>query len=56
MTCGSNSNVGSVAKAMKDALEAKGYSELNNYQRETIEADLSERDFLCLLQPKLARV
>ena len=44
MTCGSNSNMGSVAKAMKDALEAKGYSELRNYQRKTIDAYLSGRD------------
>ena len=36
--------MGSVAKAMKDAVEAKGYFELRNYQRKTIEAYLSGRD------------
>ena len=36
--------MGSIAKAMKDALEAVGYSELRDYQRKTIEAYLSGRD------------
>ena len=40
VTCGSNSNMGSIAKAMKDALEATGYSELRDYQGKTIEAYL----------------
>ena len=44
MTCGSNSNMESIAKAMKHALEATGYSELGDYQRKTIEAYLSGRD------------
>ena len=44
VTCGSNSNMGSIAKAMKDALEATGYSELRDYQRKTIEAYLSGKD------------
>ena len=44
VTCGSNSNMGSIAKAMKDALEAMGYSELRDYQRKTIEAYLSGKD------------
>ena len=30
--------MGSIAKAMKDALEATCYSELRDYQRKTIEA------------------
>ena len=34
----------SIAKAMKDALEATGYSELREYQRKTIEAYMSGRD------------
>ena len=34
----------SIAKAMKDALEATGYSELREYQRKTIEAYVSGRD------------
>ena len=38
--CGSNSNMGSIAKAMKYALEATGYSELRDYRRKTIEAYL----------------
>ena len=38
--CGWNSNMGSIAKAMKDALEATGYSELRDYQRKTIESYL----------------
>ena len=38
MTCSSNSNMWSIAKAMKDALEATGYSELHEYQRKAIEA------------------
>ena len=38
--CSSNSNMGSIVKAMKDALEATGYSELRYYQRKTIEAYL----------------
>ena len=36
--------MGSIAKAMKVALEATGYSELRDYQRKTIEAYLSGRD------------
>ena len=56
MTCVSNSNMGSIAKAMKVALEATGYSELRDYQRKTIEAYLSGGTFLCMLQPELARV
>ena len=36
--------MGSIAKAMKDALEATGYSELRDYQRKTIEAYLSGKD------------
>ena len=36
--------MGSIAKAMKDALDATGYSELGDYQRETIEAHLSGKD------------
>ena len=36
--------MGSIAKAMKDALEATGYSELRDYQRKTIEAHLSGKD------------
>ena len=44
LTCGSNSNMGSIAKAMKDALEAMGYSELRDYQGKTIEAYMSGRD------------
>ena len=44
MTCSSNSNMGSIVKAMKDALEATGYSEWRNYQRKTIEAYMSGRD------------
>ena len=36
--------MGSIAKAMKDAFEATDYSELRDYQRETIEAYLSRRD------------
>ena len=44
VTCGSNSNMGSIAKAMKDALDATGYSELRDYQRKTIEAYLSGKD------------
>ena len=40
--------MGSIAKAMKVALEATGYSELRDYQRKTIEAYLSRRDvFVC---------
>ena len=38
VTCGSNSNMGSIAKAMKDALVSTGYSELCDYQRKIIEA------------------
>ena len=34
----------SIAKAIKVALEATGYSELRDYQRKTIEAYLSGRD------------
>ena len=34
----------SITKAIKDALEATGYSELRDYQRKTIEAYLSGRD------------
>ena len=34
----------SIAKAMKDALEAMGFSELRDYQRKTIGAYLSGRD------------
>ena len=44
VTCGSNSNMGSIAKAMKDALEATCYSELRDDQRKTIEAPLSGKD------------
>ena len=44
VTFGSNSNMGSIVKAMKDALEATGYSELHDYQRKTIEAYLSGKD------------
>ena len=44
VTCSSNSNMGSIAKAMKDALEAMAYSELRDYQRKTIEAYLSGKD------------
>ena len=44
MTCGSNSNMWSIAKAMKDALEATGYSELHEYPRKTIEAYVLGRD------------
>ena len=33
-----------IAKAMKDALEATGYSELRDYQRKTIKAYVSGRD------------
>ena len=44
VSCGSNSNMESIAKAMKDALEATGYSELRDYQRKTIEAYLSGKD------------
>ena len=36
--------MGSILKAMKDALEAMGYSELRDYQRKTIEAYMSGRD------------
>ena len=36
--------MGSIAKAMKDALEASGYSELRDYQRKTIEAYLLGRN------------
>ena len=40
--------MGSIAEAMKVALEATGYSELRDYQRKTIEANLSGRDvFVC---------
>ena len=40
--------MGSIAKTMKVALEATGYSELRDYQRKTIEAYLSGRDvFVC---------
>ena len=34
----------SIAKAMKDALEATGYSESRDYQRKTMEAYLSGRN------------
>lgn len=36
MTWGWNSNMGSAAKVIKDALQAMGYSELRDYLRETI--------------------
>ena len=36
--------MGSILKAMKDALEAMGYSELRDYQRKTIEAYMLGRD------------
>ena len=55
VTCGSNSNMGSIAKAMKDALEATGHSELHDYQRKTIEAYLSGKDVF-VSAPELARV
>ena len=44
VTSGSNSNMEPIAKAMKDALEARGYSELSDYQRKTMEAYLSGKD------------
>ena len=37
VTCGSNSNMGSIAKTMKDALEDTGSSELRDYQRKPID-------------------
>ena len=48
VTCGSNSNMGSIAKAMKDALEDTGSSELRDYQRKPIDVFVSA--------PELARV
>ena len=48
--------MGSIAKAMKDALEATGYSKLRDYQRKKVEVYLSGGMFLCLLQEELARV
>ncbi|XP_044169632.1 probable ATP-dependent DNA helicase RecS [Acropora millepora] len=36
--------MGSITKAMKDVLEAMGYSELRDYQRKTIKAYLSGKD------------
>ena len=48
VTCSSNSNMGSIAKAMKDALEDTGSSELRDYQRKPIDVFVSA--------PELARV
>ena len=47
--------MGSIAKAMKDALEATGHSELHDYQRKIIEAYLSGKDVF-VSAPELARV
>ena len=43
MTCGWNSTMGLIAKAIKDALEAMGFSELCDCQRKTIKAYLLQR-------------
>ena len=37
-------------------LEATGYSEVRDYQRKTIEAYLSGKDFFVSAEPELARV